>query len=50
MKINMATREIKPEKRQAMHDAVAHHPLTNAQTVPEQQLAPPAQTRLQLLG
>ena len=29
--------------KQVMHNAIAHHSLTNAQLVPEQQSAPPGQ-------
>ena len=36
-------REIKPKKRQVMHNAIAHHLLTDAQPVPKQRLAPPGQ-------
>ena len=36
-------RETKPKKRQVMHNAIAHHPLTNAQLVPEPRSAPPSQ-------
>ena len=32
-------REIKPKKRQVMHNAIAHHPLTNARAA----IAPPGQ-------
>ena len=35
--------EIKPKKRQVIHNAIAHHPLTDAQPVPEQPSASPSQ-------
>ena len=31
------------EKKTVMHNAIAHHPLTNAQLVPELRSAPPGQ-------
>ena len=33
----------KQKKQPVMHNAIAHHPLTDAQLVPEPQSAPPGQ-------
>ena len=42
-KDDMQIREIKPKKRQMMHNAIAHHPLTDAQLVPKPRSVPPSQ-------
>ena len=31
------------QETQMMHNAIAHHPVTDAQPIPEQQLCPPSQ-------
>ena len=33
MKRNITKKEIKPKKRQVMHNAIAHHPLTDARAM-----------------
>ena len=44
MKRNITKKkEIAPKKIQVMHNAIAHHPLTDAQLVPEPRSAPPSQ-------
>ena len=43
MKREIKRERNKPQERQVMHNAIAHHPLIDAQSVPEQQLAPPGQ-------
>ena len=43
MKRNITKKEGGGEKNPVMHNAIAHHPLTDAQLVPEPRSAPPGQ-------